>query len=214
VPLDQIKPEQAGKLDKLFREYQQIQRQHADMPGVLVQLGNFYSIRGDAPAAEAAYREALALNPQLIPALLNLADLLRAQNRDDDARKLLLQALVVAPEHGASLHALGLLEARNSNTEKALEYLGRAAAVETIGARHRFVYAIALHDLGKPDEAIKQLRALLRVTPDSQDVLLALANYSNEVGQRDQARAYANRLIELAPGNSEYQQLLQSLPAP
>jgi predicted CXXCH cytochrome family protein len=214
VPLDRIEPAQADKLGKLFAEYQQIQKQHADMPGVLLQLGNFYSLRGDAPAAEAVFREALHLNPQLIPALLNLADLLRAQNRDDEARGLLLQALAAAPEHAPSLHSLGLLEARNKNTDKALEYLGRAAAVETVGTRYRFVYAIALHDLGKPADAITQLRTLLRATPDSQDVLLALANYLAETGQRDQAKIYAKRLTELAPANSEYQQLLRGLSTP
>ena len=211
VPLDQIPPDQAAQLQKLFREYIDIQNQHADMPGVQLQLGIFYVTRGDLPSAEVAYREAIRLNPQLVPALLNLADLLRQQNRENEARVLLLSALEVAPDHGAALHALGLLETRSGQTEKALNYLGRAAKLESVGTRHRFIYAIALHDLGKPQEAIAQLLALLGTTPHNEEVLLALANYNAELGQRDKARAYAKTLTEISPGNRNYQQLYQQL---
>ncbi len=213
VPLDQIPPEQATRLRALFEEYVRVLTQDADMPGAQLQLGVFYISRGDEKAAEAAYREALRLNPQLIPAHLNLADLLRGQGKDDAARDVLLQALAVAPNHGPTLHALGLLETRSGQRELALKYLKQAAELETEGTRHRFVYSIALHDLGQPDAAITQLQALLRSVPHSEEVLLALANYSAELGQREKALNYAKTLTEIAPGNRGYQQLYQQLSA-
>jgi tetratricopeptide (TPR) repeat protein len=211
VPLDQVSPEQARQLEGLFKWYLDILSLHADMPETQLQLGVFYLERGDLPAAEAAYREALLLNRQLVPAYLNLADLLRSQNRDGEARELMLEVLRFAPDNGPTLHSLGLLETRSGKPDKALEYLGRAAELETDGSRHRFVYAIALHDLGQPQQAISQLQALLRQLPRSEDVLLALANYSAELGQRDKARAYAKTLTEISPGNTAYQRLLQGL---
>lgn len=211
VPLEQLEPAQARPLEKLFNEYLQIQQEHADMPESQLQIGIFYSQRGDLPAAEAAYREAVRLNPQLVPAYLNLADVLRAQNRDDEARKVLLPVLDFAPDSGDTLHALGLLETRSGQPDKALEYLAKAAGLETGGSRHRFVYAIALHDLGQPRKAIRELQALLRQLPRSEDILLALANYNAELGQRDQARAYARTLTEIAPRNPNYQELYQQL---
>jgi tetratricopeptide (TPR) repeat protein len=214
VPLDQVTPEQGKALGKLYREYEGVYRQHADMPGVQLQLGVFFATRGDLPRAEAAYREALALNPQLIPAYLNLADLLRTVQREDEARGLLLQALEVAPDNGNSLHALGLLETRGGHTDKALDYLQRAAALETQGTRHRFVYAIALHDLGKPEQAIVQLQALNRAFPQDEQVLLALANYNIEMGRKDRALIYAQQLTRIAPGNRNYRQLYQQVSTP
>ena len=211
VPLDQVTPEQAQSLRVLFKEYLEIQQLHADMPTIQLQLGIFHVTRGDIPAAEAAYREALHLNPQLVPAYLNLADLLRGQSRDEDAREQLLQGLEVAPDNAATLHALGLLETRSEQPEKALDYLRRAAELETSGTRHRFVYAIALHDLGKPREAIVQLQGLLRSVPRNTEVLLALANYTAELGQRDKALGYARTLTEIAPSNQNYRQLYQQL---
>lgn len=211
VPLDQVPPEKAAELSALFDEYVSVLDSHADMPGVQLQLGIFYVTRGDMPAAEAAYREALYLNSQLVPAYLNLADLLRGQARDEEARKLLLQALEVYPESGSTLHALGLLETRNGQPEAALKYLQQAAELETEGTRHRFVYSIALHDLGQPAEAIVQLQALLRSVPQSEQVLLALANYSMELGQRENALNYARTLTKVAPNNRSYQQLYKEL---
>jgi tetratricopeptide (TPR) repeat protein len=211
VPLDQVQPEQAAALGRLFKEYVDVQRRHADMPSVQLQLGVFYVTRGDLPSAEGAYREALYLNNQLIPAYLNLADLLRAQGREEEARKLLLQALDIAPESGDTLHALGLLETRAGARELALDYLERAARLESGSTRHRFVYAIALHDLGEPAKAIAELQNLLRAAPGNEDVLLALANYNAELGKNDQALTYARYLLQMAPNNQAYQQLYRKL---
>jgi predicted Zn-dependent protease len=123
----------------------------------------------------------------------------------------MLQVLAFAPDNGATLHSLGLLETRSGDPEKALDYLQQAARLETTGSRHRFVYAIALHDLGQPRKAILELQGLLRQLPRSEEVLLALANYNAELGQDDKARAYAKTLTQIAPGNQAYAQLLQQL---
>ena len=214
VPLDQLSPEQAQQLRELFDWYLGIQRLHADMPETQLQVGIFQLSRGEVQQAEASYREALSLNPQLVPAALNLADVLRAQGRDKEAREVLLKVLDFAPDSGDTLHALGLLETRAGNTEQALEYFQQSANLETMGSRHRFVYAIALHDTGNPREAVIQLQALLRQLPRDEEVLLALANYNAELGERERAQAYARTLTQIAPRNRVYQQLLQSLSAP
>ena len=56
-----------------------------------------------------------------------------------------------------------------------------------------------------------QLQKLLRSVPQSEEVLLALSNYSAELGQREKALGYARTLTQLAPGNRSYQQLYASL---
>ena len=211
VPLQQLPQQQAQQLGALFEEYEAVLGQHTDMPETHLQLGVFRLARGDLPGAEQAYRAAIARNKQLLPAYLNLADLMRADQRDDEAAALLARALEIAPDNGATLHALGLLETRRGNKDKALDYLGRAAQLETGGTRHRFVNAIALHDLGQPQAAIRQLQALLAVAPHNLEVLQALANYAAELGDRDKALGYAKKLVELAPGNSGYQQLYRQL---
>jgi tetratricopeptide (TPR) repeat protein len=211
VPLDQIDQPSAEQLKALFDEYLQTLAMHADMPEIQVQLGIFFTARQSLEAAEIAYQQALQLNPHSLPALLNLADLYRMLEREEQARQILHRAIAIAPEAPAPYHALGLLETRAGNTAAALENLGKAAQREQSGTRNRYVYAIALHDGGQTDKAISTLKTLLRIAPDNRDILLALVTYCKESGRLVDARRYAGRLRELAPGDPGIQQLYDSL---
>ncbi|MHA7816581.1 MAG: cytochrome c3 family protein [Pseudohaliea sp.] len=209
VPLDRLGDDDRMALEALFAEYLVIQAKHADMPSVQLQLGLFHSARGDLAAAEAAYREALRLNPQLVPAHLNLADLLRAGGREADARAQLQLARQIAPESGDVLFALGLSAIRGGDRERALDYLAAAAERERSGTRHRYVHAVALHDLGDPGAAVRALRGLNRAAPGNPEVLLALANYSAELGMVKEAAYYASELAAMEPGNARWRRLAQ-----
>ena len=104
APLDQIDPPRAELLRALFEEYLKTLTLHADMPEIQVQLGVFFTGRQRLEEAEIAYQRALQLNPHSLPALLNLADLYRALEREEQARQLLQQAIVIAPEAPAPHH--------------------------------------------------------------------------------------------------------------
>jgi predicted CXXCH cytochrome family protein len=198
-------------LDALFDEYLAVQQEHADMPSVQMQIGLFQLERGAFDEAESAYREALRINPQLTAAALNLADLLRGQARDDEARAVLQRAVATAPDSGDAYHALGLLEVRAGQREAAMVHLARAAALERSGGRHRFVYAVALHDFGDTPGAIRVLTALHQALPADEQTLLALVNYSAEEGDRDAAVRYLQRLSALAPDNATYRRMARAL---
>lgn len=211
VPLGELDAKRQKALLGLFNEYKSIQRQHLDMPATAMQLGIFNATRGDFPAAESAYREALFLNPQLISAYLNLADLLRGQGREAEAKAQLETALEVYPTSGDAMHALGLLEARAGNQEPALTWLSKAAALETVGSRHRFVLAVAQHDFGDTSGALSTLAKLHNALPADEQVLLALVNYSAESGRREAAARFARRLIAIAPQNPNYRRMAANL---
>ena len=211
VPLDQIDQRSAEKLRVLFDEYLKTLSMHADMPEIQVQLGTFFTARQFWEPAEIAYQRALQLNPHSLHALLNLADLYRLLERDEEARQILQRAITIAPEAPAPYHALGLLETRAGNTEVALGNLAKAADYEQSGIRNRYVYAIALHDSGQTARAITTLKTLLRTTPANPDILLALVTYSQEAGRPVDAKRYAGKLRELAPDDPGIQRLYDSL---
>jgi len=211
IPLAQVEPTSAKSLQAVFDEYVANLGSHADMPGNQLQMAQFFVARQKLPQAEKAYRAALQMNSQLLAAYLNLADLYRAQGREDEARQLLLEAEQALPEQGNTLHALGLLETRAGNTEIALQYLARAAAMEENGVRHRYVYAIALQDAGQADAAIRQLQSLLRIAPQNPDILIALVTYCQSTGRRVEAKRYAEQLKKLLPDDRGVEQLYQSL---
>jgi predicted CXXCH cytochrome family protein len=211
VPLEQVDKPSAELLMALFEEYLKTLAMHAEMPEIQVQLGVFFTARQLWEAAELAYQRALQLNPHSLPALLNLADLYRVLEQEEQARQILQQAILIAPQAPAPYHALGLLETRAGNTAIALENLGKAAALEQSGTRNRYVYAIALHDSGQIDKAISTLKTVLRISPENQDVLVALVTYSRNAGRLADARRYAGRLKDLAPDDPAIQRLYDSL---
>lgn len=211
VPVARTEPSVAVALKALFDEYLQTLSGHADMPESLSQQGNFLAARELYGLAENAYRDALQLDPQHVPTLLNLADLYRVLERDGDARTVLGRAVAAAPGQAAPHHALGLLETRADNQELGLQHLERAAALETRGIRYRYVYAIALHDTGDTPGALEVLSALLGTAPANPDVLLALVNYSRDAGRIEDARRYANELRKLFPEAPAFRRLYESL---
>ena len=211
VPPEQLPQNDRTALQDLFERYLAVQAKHADMPSVLMQLGRFYSDRGDIPRAEDAYREALQIDSRMVTAYLNLADLARTQGDESRARDLIKSALAVAPNDADVNHAMGLLEVRSKNHALALDYLQRAAGLETDGIRYRYVYAIALHDLGDPVKAVSELQSALAITPTSIDVLNALVNYLAELRDYSAAVVYAERLVALLPDNAQYAQMLHRL---
>ena len=207
VPLNQIPSGDAFALEKVFRDYLEIQLQDLDLPSVQARLGNFYLGRGDTEAAEASYRAALKIDPESVGAYINLADLKRAQGDERSARAVLVEALDLIPSEPSLLHALGLLEVRAGNYGTALGYLKNAADLEEDSFQYRYVYAVGLHDLGRIDEAIKVLKAALEYSKYSADVLYALAAYSFEIARYADARTYAKQLVALYPDNEAYLQL-------
>ena len=201
----------AVALAALFDEYLRSLARHADMPESLSQQGDFLAARRQYARAEKAYRQALESDPQHVPTLLNLADLYRVLERDNEARTVLGAAIASAPAQAAPHHALGLLETRAGNREIALRHLERAAALETEGIRYRYVYAIALYDTGDAPAALKVLRSLLDAAPGNPDVLLALVNYSRNAARIEDARRHANELRKLFPDDPAIRHLYDSL---
>ena len=202
TPREALRAKDLPPLDALFAEYQTVQSQHLDMPSVQLQLANFWLAQGKLSQAEQALTEALRINPQLAPARANLADLFRQTNREQQARQLLLDGIALMPEPGVLDHTLGLLEIRAGNTNKALAHLKRAADNERDGSRHRYVYAVALHDTGQPAQALALLEKLNRERPGNIEVLYALIGYAQSTGDAAKAGRYQGQLraVGLAAG--------------
>ncbi len=197
VPATQLRDQDNVRLEPLFEEYESTLMNHWDMPSIRLQLANFWRNRGEINKARDALKSALELNPQLEPARLNLADLERMSGNDSVARSLLKAGLELNPNAGNIHYTLGLLEIRAENRDQAMMHLGAAADLEEEGSRHRFVYAIALHDNGNPQAAVAQLERLNTALPGNPEVLQALISYNAELGEQQRSRRYRDQLQQL-----------------
>jgi tetratricopeptide (TPR) repeat protein len=84
VPANMIPAGSRELLDAGLKEYNASLMINADHPSTHMNFGNLYLNTGDLTRAEASYREAIALEPGLVGPYINLADLYRRQQRDEE----------------------------------------------------------------------------------------------------------------------------------
>ena len=148
-----------------------------------------------------------------MPAALNLADLQRAQAREDEAERTIRAALQSAPQSAPAHHALALALVRQKRVLDALAEFALAAQLAPDDPRFAYVYGVALHDTGKRVEAIKTLQAALVRHPYDREILFALATYERDAGDAAGAREHARLLRELEPENGNFVRLANELGA-
>jgi predicted Zn-dependent protease len=134
--------------------------------------------------AEALMRRALALDPSFAGAYLNLADHLRELGRDADASAVLEEGLRKSRDHAPLEHALGLSWVRRGDKARGLEHLAKAYRLAPDSGRMGYVYAVALFDTGRRDQAIAVLEKLHQRLPGDLATLDLLARYGRSAGPR------------------------------
>lgn len=139
---------------------------HLDRPEAHLNLALVHLSQGHTGDAEAALKQALAMDAGFVPARVNLADLYRATGRDTEAGPLLEEGLRGTPDSPDLKHTLGLLRVRQGERAAALELLAAAARAAPDNARYAYVYAVALTDSGRVVEAATVARDALARTPN------------------------------------------------
>lgn len=192
-PADQLPAPYAAEVKTLLQEYEKSLLLNADMPEEQMSLGNFYSATGDVMGAEKAYRHALRLSPSYVPAMLNLADLYRANDMDQQGEILLLRAVQLEPDQASVQHAMGLLKVRQGSLKEALPYLQAASGMERQNLRYVYVYAVALWETGNRSQAVTELESTLADYPGNRELVSALASYYQQLGEQEKLRQLVER---------------------
>ena len=125
--------------------------------------GDFYARRGLPSDAEAEYRAALRLEPQFVPAAVNLADLYRQLDSDRDGVDVLRSALTASPKDGGLHYALGFALIRIKQNDDALNELRRAAELAPIKRAMPMYTPSGLNSAGHSIDAIAVLKQSWRV---------------------------------------------------
>lgn len=198
VPDAALSAPQRAQRQQLFDDYVATELAQADRPEAHFNLGNAYTERGAAQAAEREFRAALRLDPAFVPAYANGSDLYRALGREDQAAAMLRQGLRAVPGDATLLHLLGLQRVRSGDRGAALELLRQAAARAPDNAHFSYVYAVALHDAGQQPSALALLRQALLRSPYDAELLSGAAQFAAEAGDAAQAQQYRQRYAALA----------------
>ena len=169
--------------------------------------------RGNAAAAIAEYRKAIAVDPTFVAAYANLADLYRARGAEVEATAVLREGLARNPRAAELHHALGLAQVRQKATAESLRSFKTAADLAPNNARFAYVYAVALNSAGRNKEALDVLAAARKREPYDRDLLSGLAYFTAQAGNRELALGYVKELRELDPENAQWARMASQIGA-
>lgn len=192
-------PEQA-RLDAEVADLETSLRHDLSRGQAWLNLATLQGVRGQAEAAEQSLRRAMAVEPRFVPAYVNLADLLRGSAREAQAEAVLRQGLQVDASSPVLREALGLSLVRQARKPEALKEFLAAHRAAPDDPRFRYVYALALDDTGRRDEARRVLEAGLTRRFD-RDALLALASWARSAGDAVAERRALERLRAVNPAD-------------
>jgi tetratricopeptide (TPR) repeat protein len=206
-----LAPTEQALLDGHIERYIEALMVNADMPNGQLNLAAAYLAQGSYQNAEQAYQHALKLDPQSVPARLNLADLYRIQGQETKALKQLLQAQAANANNATVLFSLGLAQIRGKQIASALISLEKASGLAPEISRYSYVYGIALNGQGRSQEAVQVLTRALTSDSQNRDLLFALTTINRDLGRLEDARVFAQRLVSAFPEDRAALQLRDAL---
>jgi len=133
----------------------------------------------------------------LVEAYCADAEKLLLQDRFHEARKVVQQALRLAPNHAAAVHILGVIEMESGNLEEAARLIKRTTELEPNVHDPFYFLGITCAHLGRHEEAVEAFQAALALKPDLRIVLRQLSETLEILGRKDEARAVIRRRLEL-----------------
>ena len=206
-----LTPQQQTALVKATSELVAAEMVDADRPETHLNLGLLDMRRRQLPGAEAEYRTALRLDPNFVPALVNLADLDRVRGMDEQGAELLRKAMSIDPGNADVRHSLGLFLVRQHDYLGALDLLRQASELAPDNARYAYVYAVALNSTGARSEAMALLERTHQRHPADREVLTALISIAQSAGDIATALRYAREMAALYPANPQLRKLVSDL---
>jgi len=171
---------------------------------------------GDMANAKARFHQALELDPELVEAYANLAQIYNKEGNAQQAAVMAAQVIKRNPDNLTALRirydALRLL----GDEEGAKQALAAVVAADPQWAAVGiFNHAQELFNANRIDEATAALQELLQVQPDHAEAHYLLGLCLNSAGDYAAAKSHFKRFLELAPDHpsaAAAREILQYLP--
>ncbi|HSN15537.1 MAG TPA: tetratricopeptide repeat protein [Anaeromyxobacteraceae bacterium] len=187
-----------GRKDDARRAYRAaIDAAKGHHPEAWLAIGQLEKAAGNPSAARAAYRRALALDPELTPAWLALGKLDESLQQPAAAEKAWHKALAIDPKYAPAWLALGQLHANLARFDDAAGELRRALAVKPGYGAAELALGTTLLRTGRSRDAVAALGALVARDPRSVAGWFNLALALRRDGRPGEARGALAKVAEL-----------------
>jgi protein O-GlcNAc transferase len=181
---------------------------HADAAGERVRIGLEHHRAGRVREAEAAYSEALRLDPQNIDALHFSGVVAHQQGRQEEASRLISRALSLNAANPPAHNNLGNVLERQGRLDEAAASFSRAIALQPDYVDAHANLGALRARRGELDDAIACYERASSLAPASAALHCALANLCLQRGRLDTAGESSRRALALDPASAEAHFLL------
>lgn len=192
----------AGQAKKVADEFSKVDMPPGEPTAALKTIVSAaYQAQGNREAAQANLAAALAAQPEYEPALLASARL-KAANRDfAGALQIVDGILAKTPNSYEALLLRGSLASVQGETNAALDYFHKAVEVKPDYLIAHSAIINSLMQLGKFEDAVKQLDTLKKVAPKHFQTIFLDAQLSYQRKDFKATLVLAQQLLKMAPNN-------------
>ena len=229
VPPGWFPADKKASYQTTLRDYVESQNASLDHPAAHLNLAvlwenlampEIYAAQGAMPITDVrkrtqisldAYRQALAIDPDFLPARINLAMLHNSRNEPQEAEIQLRRVTEIAPENGEGFYSLALLLAEQNRLDEAEKAFAKAATLMPDNARLLYNHGLLLLQLGNTDESERQLIRAYQADQNSVDIMRALVSVSLAKREYEKALGRIQLLRRMEPNNPSWQALFNQV---
>ena len=192
-----------GRFDRALEVARDQQKRYPKDAEPLLLAGMVHLAKQEPGEAEAAFQQAVRIDPASLPAHYNLALIGMLRGRPAVARINFENALAIDPGHLASLLALSSMDAFDGDESAMVEHLKRAALAHPQALRPKTLLANYYLKKGQPDQVPV---VLVNLSPsEAQDplVLALLGESQLALKAGGAARATLQQLVDIQPDSAD-----------
>jgi Tfp pilus assembly protein PilF len=209
LPKNEIPTDYLKSFNKALLEYKEMNLYMSDFPSARMNLGIMYANQNKLVEAAKQYEEAIKIDSLFFPAKANLAIIYNQLGKNDKSETLLRDLIKNHPELPESYYYLGLLLAERKNFVEAIKYMKKASELMPERARINYNVGLMLQNIGRKNEAEKELLKALKKEPNNFDFLYALTDHYIKRGKYSKAKKIAMKIKKSFPTNSLGNELLK-----
>jgi Flp pilus assembly protein TadD len=211
VPQEYFDPQVIKDFEAALDEFTQRQEAIADRPEAHLNLGIMYENLGEDAMAETSYRTAIRLVNDFFPARFNLANFYNRAGRNREAEEQLREIITFDSNNGEAYYSLGLLLAEENRLAEAVAALGNAAQLLPDRARVHYNYSLSLRHYGRNEASLTAMLKAHQIDPRDPGIVQAIAVFYMQDQQWPEALPFAQKLVELVPGDEASEQMLKRI---
>uniref|UniRef100_A0A5F5PZ05 dolichyl-phosphate-mannose--protein mannosyltransferase n=1 Tax=Equus caballus TaxID=9796 RepID=A0A5F5PZ05_HORSE len=161
-------------------------------------LNNLGTLTRDTAEAKMYYQRALQLNPQHNRALFNLGNLLKSQDKKEEAIILLKDSIKYGPEFADAYSSLASLLAEQERFKEAEDIYQAGIKNCPDSSDLHNNYGVFLVDTGSPEKAVAHYQQAIKLSPSHHVAMVNLGRLYRSLGDNSVAEEWYKRALQVA----------------